>query len=160
VNFLVDTLEVLTNYSHGIRYINSGFKVLYNDSVVVYQETSDKFPSSNLMYDDDLEHWYVNNEETIETDVFDGMRLNITMPVITAQVDYTNTGWKIGTAPISVIPTSDVYQYFPWDYDIIFTDDDSAYVSVTNPTAILDETRTRINKSNVFIPAGVQFLRR
>jgi len=157
VNFLVDTLSVLAAYPQYIRYINSGFKVLYDDSVVVYQENSDKYSSNNLVYDDDLGRWYVNNEETIETDVFEGLRLNITMPVVTATLDYSNTGWKIGSAPISVTPTSDTYQYFPWDYDIIFTDDDSAYVSVTNPTSIRDETYASVLKANVFTQRAFNF---
>ncbi|RKY55699.1 MAG: hypothetical protein DRP89_02735, partial [Candidatus Neomarinimicrobiota bacterium] len=164
ITFDIDTVlningqtEIINNYDHGIRYTNNGIKIFYNDSILVYEESPDKYASDNLLYDDDLNCWHINNEKVISTDVFDGLRLKIDIPFRIAEYDYENSGWKIGNSPIWISPTISEYQYFPWDYDIIFTDQASIYKGRTKPNRVYDETRTRIMKSDLILEETYSF---
>jgi len=97
VSFGMDTLGIIEKYDHGIYYTNNSIKVFdATDSVIVYDENPNRFSGTNLVYDDTLNNWYINTLGTVNTDVFDGLRLNIKMPVRTAAFDYGNSGWKIG----------------------------------------------------------------
>ena len=138
VTFGLDTLGVIANYPHGIYYTNNRIRVWdATDSVVVYEESPNRFPGTNLVYDDTLDNWYINTLNVINTDVFDGLRLNIKMPVRTATYDYLKSGWKVGRAPLQVTPTRRESQYFPWDYEIVFTDGVS-YTGKGSATRIRD----------------------
>jgi len=122
VTFGVFPLDIVENYDHGMNYYNNSIQVMdCSDSSIVYQETPDKFFGTNLLSDDDLGGYYLNNSKTIQTDVFDGLRLNITTSVITPQYDYVNSGWVIGDGAVS-IQTTPEGKNFPWDYDIVFGD--------------------------------------
>lgn len=124
VSFGLDTVGVIENYDHGVFYSNNSIRVFdVTDSSEVYLENSDNFNGTNLVYDDTLGNWYINTIGNIKTDVFDGLVLNIQMPVRTAQYNYAGSKWVVGSAPITVTPTKKESCYFPWDYDIIFTDD-------------------------------------
>jgi len=150
IKFSVDTLKSI-NYKYGLQYTNNGLHV-YDQTVgdsLIYQETTEKFAGNNLVYNDSLDIWYFNNFKQFSTDVFDGLRLNLTFPFITAEYDYLNSDWLIGDAPVLISPASENNQYYPWDYDIVFTDNDSAYTGKTNPSRVYDETSSRINKSKV-----------
>jgi hypothetical protein len=147
VTFELDTIETIDNYDHGLLYTNSGITVWdetegYN---MVYKEDPQNFAFSNLSYNDTIGAWSFKSGTSLSTDVFDGLRMNMFYPVKTAEFDPLNSGWVTGTAPIRVIQTSVEAQYFPWDYEIIFTDNDSAYVGrVTTKTNIRDEFGDRI----------------
>jgi len=124
VSFELDTLALIDNYSHGISYSNVGVRVYdATNSLQVYLENPESFIGTNIMYDDTLNSWYINTYKIIQTDVFDGLSLNIDMPVRTATYDYVNSGWITGSAPIRVTPTSRESKFFPWDYQIVFTSD-------------------------------------
>jgi len=146
--FGMDTLDVIANYDHGVYYANNSIHVWdATDSVLVYEENPSRFPGTNLVYDDTLKNWYINPLNTINTDVFDGLRLNVTMPVRTAIYDYVHSGWKVGNAPIQVTPTKREFRYFPWDYDIIFTDT-ASYTGAGSASRIRDVNDTQI-KTNL-----------
>lgn len=156
VNFILDTLSVVDNYDHGLLYINSGIKVFdCTDSALVYKETADNFASDNLIYDDTLDCWYINTSKVISTDVFDGLRLKVEIPCKTAEYDYMNSGWIVGSAPVMISPAVGGNQFFPWDYDIVFTGQDSVYKGRTTPSRVYDETRTRIR--NFLVGAEYSF---
>jgi len=65
------------------------------------------------------------------------------------QFDSEKSGWLVGNSPISIIPTSEESRYLPWDYDIIFTGMDSAYVGRVNSRSIHDETGRRIPRTQI-----------
>ncbi|MCK4447534.1 MAG: hypothetical protein KAW56_10695, partial [Candidatus Marinimicrobia bacterium] len=159
VKFSIDTLDIVDNYDHGIRYTNSGLWVSdqTDDNTMVYQETSEKYSADNLVYNDSLDYWHINTKREISTDVFDGLRINIDMPFKTAQFDWGNSGWIVGNSPMMISPAIDEYQYFPWDYDIFFTTIDSAYIGRTNPSRIYDDTHTRINRSDLITEGAYSF---
>ena len=150
IKFGIDTLKN-TNYKYGLQYTNNGLYV-YDQTAgdsLIYQETTEKFAGNNLVYNDSLDIWYFNNFKKFSTDVFDGLRLNLTFPFTTAEYDLLNSDWLIGDAPILISPASAENQYYPWDYDIVFTENDSAYTGKTNPSRVYDETSTRLNRNQL-----------
>jgi len=156
VSFELDTLDQIDNYSYGISYSNKGIKVFdATDSLQVYTENSESFIGTNIVYDDTLENWYINTVKTIQTDVFDGISLNINMPVRTANYDYENSGWITGTGPIRVTPTSRESKFFPWDYEIVFTSDVS-YTGAGSASRIRGTDDTQI-KSNLLTMEDFKF---
>ncbi len=121
--FSLDSIYVVPDYKHGMLYSNNGIQVYDdNDKFLVYEENPSDFVGQNLLYDDSLDYYYLNNIRQIFTDIFDGFRLNIDQRNQTASYDFANSGWKKGNSPIQVIPTVKESKYFPWDYDIIFYD--------------------------------------
>ncbi len=85
------------------------------------------------------------------------------MPVKAPELDVNRSGWVIGDAPIRFDLMKDAPEgmdktyYFPWEYEIVFTGEDSAYTGITNDTkAIKDLTGKLIGtdallKQQVFI---------
>lgn len=147
VCFGVDTLSAIQNYKYGLSYTTSSIHVYdATDSILVYEETPDNFPGTNFLYDDTTKTWYLNTEGEINTDVFHGLRLNLYQPYRTAYFDYLGSGWKVGNASIQVTPTKRESQFFPWNYDIIFTDLTS-YTGKSTPSRIygIDDSRISTN---------------
>ena len=50
-------------------------------------------------------------------------------------INRENTGWVVGNAPITAKASKFEYYGFPYKYEIIFTDNDSAYTGVLNRTS-------------------------
>ncbi|MBN2600736.1 MAG: hypothetical protein JXR87_01940 [Candidatus Marinimicrobia bacterium] len=147
VSFGLDTLDFIEDYDHGIYYTNNSIQVFdLTDSIQVYLENSDNFPGTNLVYDDTLGNWYINTQNEITTDVFDGLVLNVALPIRTAQYNYAGSKWVTGTSPITITPTKTESKYFPWDYDIIFTDDVS-YTGRGSTTWIRDKDHIRLTRN-------------
>jgi len=142
VKFEVDTLYQVNNYNRGLLYTTSGFYVYNatdNDSLV-YQETFDLQNRDNILFNDSLQIYYLNPTREITSDVFEGLRLNIDIPFVTAYIDVENSDWIHGSAPMLITLTGNESYYFPWDYHIIFTADQAVYTSrVTNTRSIRDE---------------------
>ncbi len=165
VQFSVDTVYAVDDYDHGLLYSNNGIKV-YNvneNNQLVYEETPDRYAGNNLVYNDSTDHiewknyWFLNTQKEIQTDIFDGMRLKINAPVEVAEYDFENSGWLKGDAAIQIIPTVKESRYFPWDYDIIFTNNDSAYTGRVTTKSMRDETDSRISRSDLFIGLPFNF---
>ena len=163
VKFSIDTVYAIKNYDHGILYSTSGIQVydVTNNHNLVYQESPERYAYDNLDYKDttDYSDWksyhYFKTEEEVTTDIFDGIRLRISSPVELAQYDRTNSGWLVGKAPINITPTLKESKYFPWNYDIVFTDQDSAYVGRVTTKSMRDENDVRISRSSLL--TGVPF---
>lgn len=149
ITFDVDTLDVIKYYDHGYLYVNNGFHVFdITDTNMVYEETLDHFSFDNIMYDDEEDYYYLKTSKTLQTDIFSGMRLTMTNLSKEARWNYSESGWFTGQGPILVTPTKQA-KFFPWDYDVVFTGDDSPYVGrVTNKT-MLDENNNRIPRSKL-----------
>jgi len=161
IKFDLDTLVNVNNYDHGMSYTNSGVRV-YDQSDsnrLVYSESPNNYTYDNLVYDDTLDYWAFKNNELVETDVFDGLRLKMDMSQELAAWDGANTRWvPPANAPISVIPTVKESYYFPWDYNIIFTNNDSAYTGqVTSVTNVRDENNARISGSRLLTRQSFNF---
>jgi hypothetical protein len=159
VKFGVDTLVNVANYAHGQLYTNNGIFVYDVDSgdQLVYQETPDHFAFENFVYDDTAGYWHFNTSGDLRTDIFDGMRLILQGPVETAAFDPINSGWLVGNSFLRITPTAIESGYFPWDYDIVFTDNPAVYTGrVTNKT-MRDENHRRIGSDSLLVSQSFNF---
>ncbi|MBN2093133.1 hypothetical protein JW964_26150, partial [candidate division KSB1 bacterium] len=166
VKFGLDTIYTVKGDPHGIIYTNNSLQVfdVTENNQLVYEENPSRFSGTNLIFRDTTEYtgwakyWYLNPAKEIRTDIFDGIRLKINMPVVYPEFDYLRSGWAIGKSPINVTMTVPEYQYFPWDYVIVYTDNDSAYKGVTAPSRIYDETHKRINRTDLLLGQKFNFM--
>ncbi len=166
IKFSIDTVKVLPTVDTydihtGIYYSTSGLYV-YDETAgnkLVYSESKENYAFDNIVdvekfilgKDDTLRYTTLKTDETIETDVFDGMRMLVDSLVEIAQRDYSKTGWLQGYSDIQILyaqkqnpATTTIFYPYPWDYDIVFTDNDQAYVGQTNPSYVFDEKGTRL----------------
>ncbi|MFZ5519263.1 MAG: hypothetical protein ACOY90_21710 [Candidatus Zhuqueibacterota bacterium] len=159
VKFDLDTVDVAPNYPHGIQYVNDGFFVYdqTEDDSLIFKESPEKYSGNNLVFDDSLNVWHFDTSGELSTDVFEGMRLKITMPFVTASYDYANSGWLVGSAPVLISPMIDEQQFYPWDYDIVFTDNDTAFTGITTPSRVYDNTYSRLAKADLLTQQKFNF---
>ncbi len=172
IKFQVQELGHLRSpmYRHpsDINYTTSGFYVYdatLNDSLV-YRETADSYSGENLISGDILgngtKYWYFNSSG-LESDVFDGMQLLIEPSVVLAQFDAARSGWITGKANIGVTASQNEFKYYPWQYDIIFSD--SLYKTKTTfygsikslDNKLLNNTTILLNQSFPFYVINKDF---
>ena len=80
--------------------------------------------ASNLVENDSLGYWYINDELQLTTDIFDGLQLIINQTAVDIPAyDYVNSGWVQGSGIMRVLPSLRESAYMPWDYDVMFTND-------------------------------------
>ena len=152
VKFSVDTLRTIPYYKHGLRYVDNGFFIYdtSNQNTLVYKETPEQYTYHNLVYRDTLGgYWSLKTGTDLSTDIFDGMLLRISGIVDEPQYDTGKSGWLVGNSPIIIVPTVEESKYLPWDYNIVFTGSDSAYVGRVNSRSIHDETGRRIPRAEI-----------
>ena len=143
VKFGIDTTVLINKYDNGLLYTTNSYyvyDVTDNDSLV-YKETYETQNGINILYNDTLKCYYLCPYKEVISDVFEGLRLKINLPLTTANYDYENSDWIRGSAPINITLTVKESYYFPWEYNIIFTTDPAAYTGrVTNTRSIRDES--------------------
>jgi hypothetical protein len=145
VTFDVDTVSFLRQtpqirHSLDMLYSNSGFSVydLSAGNSLVYQETKDYFSGRNIISSEILGPdgsnkipvWFFNTTG-MTSGVFEGIQLNINLPVKFAEFDPENSGWLVGNAPATVLVNKSESVFFPWQYNIIFTENANEYTSLT-----------------------------
>ncbi len=160
LTFGIDTISTVSNYDRGMLYTTNSFSVYdaTEDYKLVYQENPDSYIGNNLSYDDTLEYWSLKTYEEVETDPFDGIQLLIQQDVETAVFDYGNSGWITGSGYLNVIPSVEGGRSIPWDYKIIFTGEDSAYVGViTNQSGVRDENGNSVRRNDVIVAPALDF---
>jgi len=155
LTFGVDTISTVSSYDHGFQYVtNEIFIYDETDSVtLIYQETPDKYIGTNLVYRDTLEYWTLSQDETIYTDIFDGMQIEIDPCVEGPEFSYQTSGWITGSGIMRVTPSFSEGPKMPWKYNIVFTDDDSAYVGIARSGTVRDENGSSIGSSKITEPA-------
>lgn len=138
LKFSVDTLGYLERnrkYRHpnDLLYLNNGFKVLRSkDDSLVYEENVSSFSGSNIKYDKTDSYFYLNTEFPVVTEEFEGIQLFFNFNSRFSKYSQEESGWINGEANIKVLPSLRESQYFPWQYEIVFTDNDSIYTGITN----------------------------
>ncbi len=159
VKFDLDTLSNIPDCETALYYTNDGLRIydLTENHTLVYYENPTHFAYSNLVYHDTLDYWTFKAEKDIHTDIFDGMRLNLRFNKETAQYDAVHSGWLNGDSPITIYPAAPDKMYMPWDYDIVFTDNDSAYVGRVRSQHIRDEQGVRINRTHLLFHQNFNF---
>jgi len=154
VTFGIDTLSQIGGYDNGILYATNKFSVfdISDSTILVYEEDSTKYVGKNLVFRDSLDSWTLNVEEEISSDVFDGIRVIIDPAVETADYNYSESGWLVGNGLMRITPTISEGPKMPWKYQIVFTDNDSAYVGIAMFGHVLDENDDVITHK-IFNPA-------
>jgi hypothetical protein len=176
VKFGIDTLDIPTNPSTG-EFLYAGNYLVYTPNSLfvydvtagnklVYSETPEKFAFNNVQEIveveqgtiDTLRYTRLNPNNEFSTDVFDGLRLKVNTVVEFAEYDYENSGWLTGGAPIIISPRLQGNNPFPWDYEIVFTNDDSAYVGRHSLRRdIEDEKGDKIPRSDLLLNQAFNF---
>jgi hypothetical protein len=150
--YLIFDMDALAHYEPNaplqhpkdVYYVNTGFQVYdYSDSSrLVYSEGVDYYAGENI-----IEHtvsflvgeftksykFNALNNTRIISDVFDGVQMILDQGMLNRpQVDPVNTGWVEGSAPIEIQFDCNGYIYYPWRYEIVFTESDTAHRTVSN----------------------------
>ena len=159
VTFDIDTIALLPQYDYGLMYTTNSIKVTdLSEGTVIYKETPLKFVGSNLIKVDSLGYWTLNTKAPFNTDVFDGIQLNVDMPFEQGTYDYANSGWVQGSGIMRVVPTIRESSYLPWDYHIIFSSDPSVYTTTTSiKTGIRDAVDNRIRTNEILLGQSFGF---
>jgi len=128
-------------------FLNDGISVwdITAGDSLIYQETKDDFVAQNLdtvRYVEKYSLYFVYHHLTLRheivTDVFDGLRIRFRAPIIFAEPDADNTGWIVGDSPVNFhlaehpnnpkeLPYWDKWRFFPWHFEIIWTDNPEVY---------------------------------
>ena len=147
-------------------FTNSGFKVFdvtQGDSLI-YSESKESYTGENIKKDE-----YVNpggskyeystlNSSIVNTGVFDGVQFQIVDYLQLAQVNNTKLGWISGKSPINIKVNGAESQFFPWEYNIIFTDDNNAYSTKTSSTKkVNDGDNLPIGPANLLLNQNFNF---
>ncbi len=148
VTFETDTIKQISGYEHGLFYSTSGFSVLdeSDSSKIVYQENIDSYSGSNirsiegdsLLVSQGYNDFVTLNENGVSSDVFDGLQITIEPGVLVPTYSYSRSDWLTGNGRINIIPSDLESRMLAWDYDIVFTDDDSAYVGISRGGTVRD----------------------
>jgi hypothetical protein len=155
VKFKRDTLGYIVKdvrYRHPMDAVVVNNGIMIYDTIMgdklVYEEDVKHFPKDNMFERDDkstlllsgrskaIKSTFYRSGELL-TDSFDGVQLilkglNAYMPIEHQSaipengINETNTGWLVGDAAIKVQASRFEYYGFPYTYDIVFTNDDSA----------------------------------
>ncbi len=159
VTFDIDTIALLPQYDYGLMYTTNSIKVTdLSEGTVIYKETPLKFVGSNLIKVDSLGYWTLNTKAPFNTDVFDGIQLNVDMPFDQGSYDYANSGWVQGSGIMRVVPTIRESSYLAWDYHIIFSSDPSVYTTTTSiKTGIRDAVDDRIPTNEILLGQSFGF---
>ncbi|MBN1464781.1 hypothetical protein JXA02_03395, partial [candidate division KSB1 bacterium] len=151
--FDADTLSLLKNTTnHPYYYLTNGYTIYdVSDSqrVVTYERPGESI-LDNLVYDQinfdetaPQKEWFMKIGSPMKSDAADGVVMTLQANHITSihgGYDYINSGWAQGVAEIDILPTVDAIKYFPWDYELIFTNDPDAYIGKINGGAIRDDS--------------------
>ena len=134
---------------------------------LVYYETQKRYFGDNLayhfvetqvtIYDKvKLEYYCFNEKQPVTSDIVDGVQLSFNQPRIYPEFDSVNSGWLVGSTPISVKASGEGTQYFPWDYNIVFID--TQYKSRVTLTSLLADVEDHtISSSNLLLKQSFNF---
>lgn len=148
VTFETDTIKQVSSYEHGLFYSTSGFSVLdeTDSNKVVYYENIDHFTGNNilsiegdsLLVQQGYNDFATLNQNGVSSDVFDGLQIEIDPGVLVPQYSYSRSDWLVGNGLINIVPSELESRMLAWDYDIVFTDNDSAYVGISRGGTVRD----------------------
>ena len=105
------------------------------DSTEVYFENSSKFAAGNMAHPILTTQWDFPADKEIKSEIIDGFQTTIVIPTVLPGINLEKSDWLVGEAPIEIelSTTNDFryapHKYFPWEYEIVFTDNDSVYQS-------------------------------
>lgn len=160
VKFYNDTLARERKHENGVRFTTNGYRI-YDQTdqdrpVAAYYLTDDDSTATttHLTYVDSILANSLIPEKLFETDVFEGMNLQMQLNVLKAEegeIDWDNSGWRVGNQSgnirLTITPFPFSIEYFPWDYEIIFAEE-GVYTGKTNSLSrVRDEDNRNIDQS-------------
>jgi hypothetical protein len=149
MTFNFDTVK--NEIDRPLFYSNPGFQVfnktknekIYSESPLYDETGQPNFSGNNLIFNESDSSWVMN--ESLKSDVFEGLQLSIDQTSVTPTLDSSNTGWMNGASgDINITMTTRESKLVPWDCEIVFTNDTSYTSQVISPFGIYDEFDTRL----------------
>lgn len=168
VKFGVDTLGFTRFLSHGLAYRNNSIEI-WDTTVdsLVYYENGNNFVGSNFaFYRNEAEFWQVaegylfDTKKELQSSQFEGMSISYRVPALSPVIDSLNSGWITGNARMQLcIPQNELVRFFPYDFDIIFTDTNVKMDNDTLTTAsgIVDDSLHQIFSSDILFEQPFPF---
>jgi len=167
VKFGVDSLFITRWLNHGLVYRDTSllvFDVTAGDSLV-YFEDGNNYAGSNFQYYKNeiqfwnvFEEWVFNTEKELVTAQFDGLVLKFRVPALIATYDSLNSDWITGGGNIKITqPSREDVRFFPYDYDIIFTDEPVYNGTIKDSRSIFNEDLDPIPTNYITIQEPLPF---
>jgi hypothetical protein len=156
ITFGVDTVAFTRWAYHGLSYRNYSLDVydMTSGDSLVYHEDPENFTGNNYQYYRDETNFaevkegyeFVTDKELVSTE-FDGLLLRYRVPALEAEFDSVNSDWIVGNSNIRITqPSRTTVRWFPYDYDIVFTEDASYVGQATSDRFIFDENLDPISE--------------
>jgi hypothetical protein len=124
---------------------------------LVYRENPDAFMQDHMIYNSETDFWMFDPSKTLVTDIFDGIQLTMNMPDDSVALDLEKSGWITGSSPIR-IESGPETAYFPWAYDIIFTDASESYTTQTTmPSGIKATDGSSVDRDSLLLEETYNF---
>ena len=140
-----------------------GFKIydITAKDTLIYYESPEKYTGGNLQ---NLRtglwrasHYVVPANTDIYSDVVDGVQLSVKSPRLDSELDIEHTGWLKGKAPIEFVPTPAGSKYFPWDYEIVFTQDTSYRTQLSKVRRVNDTKDYEVSSLRLILDKAFKF---
>jgi hypothetical protein len=135
VNEHLGHLQTNTRYRspYDIRFYNDDiqvYDVTMGDSLVYY-ETKNDLAGSNFDSLEAYQFYVLTDQRDIVTELFQGLRLQMRLPTVFPKIDPDKTGWVVGKSPVRIYVANNSYNYFPWNFEFIWTDNPQEYQTRT-----------------------------
>ena len=148
------------------RFVTSGFKItdMYDGQTVKFIEDTtlqNRLRNNMVLSNENLWanaclHYPV--DKRVNSKIVDGVQVSFTPEVLVPSVAADRSGWITGNSKIKVYSSKAESAYFPWDYDVVFTDNPQAYKSQNNfKRNIVSPNGTRLLESDVLNDFSVNF---
>ncbi len=128
----------------------SFYDITDGSNTLIYEETQDKFSLSNMEpVNSDLKRI---NRNGFNTELIDGFTFSIIPNYkINVSIDYEKTGWLVGKSNVNFVINEKAKDYFPWDYEVVFTGVDSVYAPLKNILfGLRDEKGDAVEGKDIF----------
>ena len=161
------TTKQPANTSHGLCYVNNSiniYDVNAGDSLI-YTENDSDFAGDNFefwrldtQFGEYKEGYRFRIDDDLATAEFDGLNLSFMLPAREPEINYVESGWIKGAAPIRLTePTDSTTRVFPYDYNIIFTDNPAAYTGRARAATMKDEDFGRLDPKELLLKHNFNF---
>lgn len=154
MTFETDTIghlrTVTRRHPMDMKLVTNGLQIhdiTDNKNFLVYEEKSHSFPEDHLLFNSDDDYWYFFPDKFLVTDIFNGIQITIQMPSDSAFIDTDRSGWITGSSQITITTGAET-SFYPYDYEIIFTDATDAYQTLTTSTTSIKDTDGHSIKSD------------
>lgn len=137
---VVDSLQNFNRKSeYDQKFITSGIKVfdITNEKEkLLFIENSE--PENNLrnnLIEGNADSWkranlYYQIDKEVSTSLVEGIQFSFIPKVNRPKINENKSGWVVGGSPLKIYASPWESTYFPWEYEIVFTDNEKEYTSV------------------------------